>query len=140
MNNFHHKALEDSQLENRKLVYTAMPKELFYMRLFITKYVLENDAVPLNPFTNFDYFLLDTVDRDTIRRANNSLVRNAHEIWTFGSVSDGVLAESIQAKNDSKTTRHFTVQKDGIFNEIVPEEVLFDDEVSHLRNEFLRKL
>lgn len=35
---------------NRPLVYTSMSKHLFYMREHISRFVLDNDSVPLNPF------------------------------------------------------------------------------------------
>lgn len=57
------------------VVFTAMSKKYFYMRFFVTKFALEQGVVPINPFTSFDYFLLDAVERDTVRRANNTLVR-----------------------------------------------------------------
>ncbi len=34
----------------RALIYTALSKHLFYYRMFISKFVLEQGAVPLNPF------------------------------------------------------------------------------------------
>ncbi len=52
-------------MENKQntLVYTAMSKHLFYFRSQISKFVIEHDKVPLNPFMIFDYFLSDTVTR-----------------------------------------------------------------------------
>lgn len=43
------------------------------MREHISRYVLENGGVPLNPFMIVNYFLGDSVDHDLVRRANNSL-------------------------------------------------------------------
>jgi hypothetical protein len=71
---------------DKKLVYLA------YFDKHIMKFVLENGCVPLNPYA-VGYFLLDTVPRDIIREANNTLVKRADEIWVFGKISDGVLAE-----------------------------------------------
>ncbi len=62
---FAHPALQAQK--DKPLVYTAMSKHLFYYRMFISVFVLENGGVPLNPFMIFDYFLLDAVDRDLIR-------------------------------------------------------------------------
>ena len=56
---FKHEALELT--EDKSLVYTAMSKHLFYYRMHISKYVIEQHKVPLNPFMIFDYFLLDSV-------------------------------------------------------------------------------
>ncbi len=78
---FDHPAL--SQTENIPLVYTAMSKHLFYFRMHISKFVLEQNAVPLNPFMILEYFLLDTVDRNHVRTMNNTIVKRSDEIWVF---------------------------------------------------------
>lgn len=101
-----------------KLIYPAFSKRLFYFRMFISKYVLENEGVPLNPFMIHDYFLLDVVDRDKIRESNNTLVERADELWVFGEISDGVLAEIKLAKKLSKNIRYFEVIKSKDIKEI----------------------
>lgn len=92
---FEHAALDLKG--NCDLVYTAMSKHLFYYRMHISRYVLDQGKVPLNPFMLFDYFLLDSIDRDAVRRANNSIVLRADEIWVFGPISNGVLSEILIA-------------------------------------------
>ncbi|MFS0519977.1 hypothetical protein ACEYW6_35525 [Nostoc sp. UIC 10607] len=80
-------------LEPKNIVYTAQSKHLFYCRMLICSYVLNQGAVPLNPFNVWGYFLYELVDRDLVRRANNNIIRVADEIWVFGPIADGVLAE-----------------------------------------------
>lgn len=80
-------------LEPKKVIYTAQSRHLFYCRMLICKYVLENDGVPLNPFNVWGYFLYELVDRDLVRRGNNNIVRIVDETWVFGPIADGVLAE-----------------------------------------------
>lgn len=92
-----------------KLIYPAFSKQLFYFRMHISKFVLENGGVPLNPFMIHEYFLLDTVDRDVIRESNNTLVKRCDEIWVFGKVSDGVMAEIELAAQSGKPVRYFAV-------------------------------
>ena len=106
-----------------KLIYPAFSKHLFYFRMHITKYVLENGGVPLNPFMIHEYFLLDTVDRDKIRESNNAIVEKAEELWVFGKISDGVLAEINLAKKSSKPIRYFEVIKSKDIKEISEKEV-----------------
>ena len=106
---FSHEAL--SLKGDAKLVYTAMSKHYFYYRMHISKYVLEEGKVPLNPFMLFDYFLLDTVDKDTVRNANNSIVLRADEVWVFGPISNGVLAEILLAQDAGKPIRYFKIEK-----------------------------
>jgi hypothetical protein len=108
MEAFDHRAL--GLQEERPLVYTAFSKHYFYYRMHISKFVLEHGKVPLNPFMVFDYFLLDTVERDLIRQANNSLVKRADELWVFGPVSNGVLVEILIAKEQKKLLRFFKIQ------------------------------
>lgn len=91
------------------LIYPAFSKHLFYFRMHISKFVLEQNGVPLNPFMIHEYFLLDTVDRDLIRASNNVLVERADALWVFGEISDGVAAEIALAKRLAKPIRYFRV-------------------------------
>jgi len=111
------------------VVFTAMSKKYFYMRLFVTKFVLEQGVVPINPFTSFDYFLLDAVERDTVRRANNTLVARADELWVFGDIADGVRAEIIQAWQRQKTVRFFAFRDDKHIYEVEIGDLVYEDGV-----------
>lgn len=106
-----------------KLIYPAFSKHLFYFRMHISKFVLENNCVPLNPFMIHEYFLLDTVDRDKIRESNNAIVEKAEELWVFGKISDGVLAEINLAKKLGKPIRYFEVIKSKDIKEISEKEI-----------------
>jgi len=125
---FEHRAL--NLQEEMPLVYTAMSKHLFYMREHISRHVLENGGVPLNPFMVFNYFLGDTVDRDLVRRANNNLVARADQLWMYGSVSDGALAEILQAKDQEKTIRYFGV----VASKEIIEDAPMEDDVANQRH------
>lgn len=92
-----------------KLIYPAFSKHLFYFRMHISKYVLEQNCVPLNPFMIHEYFLLDTVDRDVIRASNNAVVAKSDEIWVFGKISNGVQAEIVLAKAKGIPVKYFDV-------------------------------
>jgi hypothetical protein len=109
MSTFSHEAL--SIESDKPLVYTALSKHYFYFRMHISRFVLEVGKVPLNPFMLFDYFLLDSIDRNLIRGANNSLVLRADEVWVFGPISNGVLAEILLAKKKQKPISFFHIQK-----------------------------
>ena len=104
------------------VVFTAMSKKYFYMRLFVTKFVLEQGVVPINPFTSFDYFLLDAVERDTVRRANNTLVARADELW----------AEIVQAWQQHKTVRFFAFRDDKHIYEVEIGDLVYEDGVAIL--------
>lgn len=123
-----HRALELKPVE--KVVFTAMSKRYFYMRFLITKFALDQGVAPINPFTSFDYFMLDTVERDVVRRANNTLVARADELWVFGDISDGVKAEVIQAREQSKPVRFFVIEKDQYIKEVGTKDLVYEAGVS----------
>jgi hypothetical protein len=120
---------------DKNLVYTAISKHLFYFRLHISKYVIEQHGVPLNPFMIFDYFMLDTVDRDLVREGNNNLVKRADELWVFGPVSNGVLAEIKIAAELKKPVKYFRIEKSKEIVPILVAEVELEDEVKEFREE-----
>lgn len=125
--NLEHRALSIKPAD--KVVFTAMSKKYFYLRFFAIKFVLEQGAAPINPFASFDYFLLDAVERDTVRRANNTLVARADELWVFGSIADGVRAEIIQAQQQNKPVRFFTFKNDRDIYEVSQSELVYEDGV-----------
>ena len=133
MSSFEHNAL--SLTEDKPLVYTALSKHLFYFRMHISKYVLKQNKVPLNPFMIFDYYLLDAVDRDLVRAGNNNLVKRSDEVWVFSPVSDGVLAEIKIAKEMNKPVQYFKIEKSGIISSIKKDEVEMEENVKEYRSE-----
>lgn len=129
---FKHKALD---LKGSKgLVYTAFSKHYFYYRMHISKYVLEKSKVPLNPFLLFDYFLLDSVDRETVRDANNSLVIRADELWVFGPVSNGVLAEILLGKKLNKTIKSFKIASSSQIIPILLKDIEMEEDVKEFKS------
>jgi hypothetical protein len=129
---FSHKAL--SLKGSKQLVYTAMSKQYFYFRMHISRYVLEQGKVPLNPFMLFDYFLLDSVDRDLVRDANNSLVLRSDQLWVFGPVSNGVLAEILLAKGANLPILYFMIEKPHTITPVLHTTVEMENEVSHFKS------
>ncbi len=118
---------------NRKLVYSAISKHYFYFRMHISRYILEQGAVPLNPFMLFDYFLLDTIERDDVREANNTVVLRADEIWVFGPISNGVLAEIQLAQKANKPLKYFAIIKSHHIEPISPTDIEMEEEVKSFR-------
>lgn len=97
--------------EKIKSVYTAHSKHNFYARKLISAYVLESNKLPLNPFTNWDYFMDDLVDRKFTVRANNNLIYLADELWQFGIISNGCFNEIKLAMKLNKKIKFFSVGK-----------------------------
>lgn len=97
--------------EKIKSVYTAHSKHNFYARKIISAYVLIHNKLPLNPFTNWDYFMNDMVDRKFTIRGNNNLIYLADELWQFGIVSNGCYHEIKLAMEQNKNIRFFNIGK-----------------------------
>lgn len=132
MDSFEHKALN---LKNKKpFIYTAMSKHLFYFRMHISKFVLEQDKIPLNPFMIFEYFMLDSVDRDLVREANNNLVMLCDELWVFGCVSNGVLSEIKIFKEMNRPVKYFKIKNSLKIIPISKEDVEMEEEVKDFKN------
>lgn len=93
------------------VVFTAHSAHTAFMKHHICRFVLEQKYVPINPFMSFEYFLLDTVPRDVVRRANNSYIHIVDEVWTFGVIADGIFEEIRLAKKLGKRIRHFSLGK-----------------------------
>lgn len=92
-------------------VYTAHSKHFFFARKMISAFVLNQNYLPLNPFTNWDYFMNDMVDRNLTIRANNNLIINSDELWQFGIVSNGCYHEIKLAMKLNKTIKFFSLGK-----------------------------
>lgn len=112
-----------------KTVFTALSKQLFYFRQHISKFVLQKGNIPLNPFMLFEYFMLDIVERNLIKNANNELVKCADELWVFGKISDGVLAEIKLAEQLNKPIKYFAVIDSKDIKEITKDKIEFEEGV-----------
>ncbi len=83
----------------------------------------------------FDYFLIDSVDRDLVREANNNLIRIVDEVWVFGPVSDGVLAEIKIAKELNKPIKYFKIEKSRKIVPISKDKIIMEDDVKDYKFE-----
>lgn len=95
--------------QDKKVVFTAQSCKNFHQRMLICKFVFDNDAIPVNPFTLYGYFLNEMVDRDLVRNANNNIIKRCDELWVFGEISDGVLAEIVMFKKLKRLIRYFDI-------------------------------
>ena len=117
-----------------KLFFTAISKHYFYFRIHISKFVLEQNCIPLNLFMIFEYSMLNTVDRNIIRNTNNNLVKRADELWVFGPISDGVLAEIRLAKQMSKPIKYFTIINSKDIKKIPKDKVEFEEDLEKYKD------
>jgi hypothetical protein len=95
----------------RKVVYVAMSNRNFHWRMHVTKFVLDEGCVPLNPFMLFDYYLMHTVNKDTVREAMNNLLVKSDEVWVFGRMSLGVEVQVGIAKRLKKPLRFYDISE-----------------------------
>jgi hypothetical protein len=93
----------------RQLVYVALSNRNFYWRAHVTKFVLDEGFVPITPFMLFDYYLLHTVNKDTVREAFNNLIVRCDQMWVFGNMSLGVKVQIGIAKRLRKPVRFFDI-------------------------------
>ncbi len=121
--------------EKLKTIYTAHSKHLFYAKMLISAYVLEKECLPLNPFNNWAYFMDDMVERKKIVRANNNLIIISDELWQFGPIADGCLAEIRLAKKHGKKINFFSAgKKIENIRELKINELEFEQEVLNYNN------
>lgn len=112
------------------IAYTALSKHSFCYRVFITKFVLEREFVPLNPAMNFDFAFHGLAAKNQVITANNNMVRSADEVWVFGPISDGVWAEVLIGERLGKPIRFHRINKDFSIDEIPVEECEFEADVA----------
>jgi hypothetical protein len=93
----------------KRLVFVSMSNRNFYWRMHISKFVLDEGAVPINPFMLFDYYLLHTVAKEVVREAFNNLIARCDEMWVFGRMSLGVKVQVGIAKRMRKTLRYYDI-------------------------------
>lgn len=90
-----------------KVIFTAMARENFFLREHIIKFILQMGYTPTSAFMMFSYFLLDTIERNSLIAANNQLIKRSDELWVFGKISNGVKEEIKIAKKLKKPVKYF---------------------------------
>lgn len=113
--------------DRNKIIFTSYSKRNFYFRAEVSQFVLSTGHTPINPYMNFDYNLSGVVDKSLIRVANNSLIQHADELWVFGEISDGVLAEIYMARQRQIPIHFYRHLRDGVFAEVKTEDVVLED-------------
>ena len=101
--------LEETLRHPKKLVYIAISNRNFFWRMHISKFVLDEGFVPINPFMLFDYYLLHTVTKQLVREAINNLMARSDEVWVFGRLSLGVKVQVGIAKRMRKPVRFYDI-------------------------------
>lgn len=103
--------IKNKSNKNNKVIFAAMSRNNFYLREYVIKYILEEGYTPTCAFMMFSYYLLDTVDRKRLIKANNDLIKRSDELWVFGEVSDGVKQEVRLAAKLGLPIKYYKVMK-----------------------------
>ncbi len=93
----------------KQLIYCALSNKNFYWRAHITKFVLDEGHVPIVPAMMFDYYLLNTVPKETVRESFNNLIVRCDQMWVFGNLSLGVKVQIGIAKRLRKPVRYYDI-------------------------------
>src|SRR5439155_1632176 len=101
--------LEQTLRHPKKLIYIAMSNRNVYWRMHVSKVVLDEGYVPINPFMLFDYYLLHTVPKQLVREAINNLLSRCDEVWVFGTMSLGVKVQVGIARRLKKPLRFYDI-------------------------------
>lgn len=116
--------------QERKVVFTAQSCRNFHNRMLICKHAFEQGVVPVNLFNVFGYFLYELVDRDLVRNGNNNLLKRCDELWVYGEISNGVLAEIEMFREIGKPIHYFDISNlPKEVKEITKDELVFEKEV-----------
>jgi hypothetical protein len=124
--------LKKSDTRPLPVVFTAFSKTHFYCGDALCEFVFGRGGAPLNPFKAYGYFLNDRVDRDLVRRANNTLIQHSDALWVFGPISDGVLFEIFLALDRGMPVRFFTIATRASEIEEIggPEALVFEEDAA----------
>jgi hypothetical protein len=69
-----------------------------------------------------------------VREGNNNIVKRCDEIWVFGAVSNGVLAEIQIANDQGKAVRFFKVERPHRIIEITKDKIEMEVDVTEMRH------
>lgn len=114
-----------------RVVFTAQSKRYFYCREAVCEFAFSRQAIPLNPFMAFGYFLADRTDREDVREANDAILCKCDELWVFGrELANGVLHEIALAADAKMPIRFFSIDDrcEGIV-ELHVDSLQFEEEV-----------
>lgn len=107
------KTIEQDYDLSKDTVFASIPSRMFYSRAKISSFILNKGKVPLNPYMNFDYNLLNSVNKEVIKASTNNLIKRSDELWVFEDnidyLPDGVVNEITIAKELDKKIRFFNL-------------------------------
>lgn len=123
----------------KPVVFTAQSCKNFHQRMLICKFAFEMGVVPVNPFNTFGYYLYELVDRNLVRNGNNNILKRCDELWIFGDISDGMIAEMKIFKQLNRPIRFFDISNlPQNIKEVKLSDLPFEKDVKSLRKNLLK--
>jgi len=114
-------------MTQKKVIFVAMNAKLFRLREWITKFVFEQDAIPINCLMVYGYYLYDMVPRVKIIEAYKTVVKKCDELWVFGDVSDGIRDGMIIARKNNMPIKFFDISQYPKIFEIDEDHVIYEE-------------
>jgi len=106
-----------------------MNSKYFKYREWISKFVFDQGAIPINSLMVYGYYLYGMVNRDLIIEAYRTVVGKCDEVWVFGDISDGVKEAMIISKKRNIKLRYFDMSRYPQIFEINEDQIVWDEGV-----------
>lgn len=113
----------------KKVVFIAMNSKYFRIREWVTKFVFEQKAIPINCLMIYGYYLYDFVPRENIIEAYKIVVKKSDELWVFGEISDGIRDAIIIARSHKIPVRYFDILHYPKIYEIKEDHLVYEEGV-----------
>ncbi|MBL7100478.1 MAG: hypothetical protein ISS23_00825 [Nanoarchaeota archaeon] len=113
-----------------KVVFIAMNSKMFRLREWVTKFVFDQGAIPINCLMIYGYYLYDMVPRVKIIEAYKTIVPKCDELWVFGDISDGIRDGMIIARNNNLPIKYFDISNHPKIFEIPEDQLVYEESVS----------
>lgn len=95
----------------KKVVFIAMNSKYFRIREWLTKFVFEQEAIPVNCLMLYGYYLYDMVPKEKVIEAYSEVAKKCDELWVFGEVSDGIRDAMRIARKKNMPIKYFDVSR-----------------------------
>ncbi len=114
----------------KPVVFIAMNSKYFRFREWITKFVFDQGAIPINCLMIYGYYLYDMVPRVNIIEAYKTIVTKSDQLWVFGEISDGIKDAMVIAKKNNILIRYFDITRFPKIFELNETQLIWEEGVS----------
>jgi len=114
----------------KKVVFVAMNSKYFRTKEWVTKFVFEHGAIPVNCLMIYGYYLYDMVPKDQVIEAYSEVVKKCDALWVFGEVSDGIRDAVLIARKKNMPIKYFDMSRFPKIFEIPDDHLVWEEGVS----------